>query len=51
MQREGETIEAVDVFVGGCSGPNARPGTKLLVDVPCEELPQLLEKLIPYMNR
>ena len=51
VQREGKTIEAVDVFVGGRSGPNARPGTQLLADVPCEELPQVLEKLIPYMNR
>ena len=51
VQREGKTIEAVDVFVGGRSGPDARPGRQLLADVPCEELPQVLEKLIPYMNR
>ncbi len=51
VQRDGKTIEAVDVFVGGRSGPDTRPGTQLLADVPCEELPQVLEKLIPYMNR
>ena len=51
VQRDGKTIEAVDVFVGGRSGPGARPGKKLLEDVPCTELPQVLEKLIPYMIR
>ena len=51
VQRDGKTVEAVDVFIGGRSGPDARPGTQLLADVPCEELPQVLEKLIPYMNR
>ena len=51
VQRDGKTVEAVDVFVGGRSGPDARPGTQLLADVPCEELPQVLEKLIPYMSR
>ena len=51
VQRDGKTIEAVDVFVGGRSGPDARPGKKLLEDVPCTELPQVLEKLIPYMSR
>ena len=51
VQRDGKTIEAVDVFIGGRSGPDARPGKKLLEDVPCTELPQVLEKLIPYMSR
>ena len=51
VHRDGKTIEAVDVFFGERSGPDARPGAKLLADVPCEELPQVLEKLIPYMNR
>jgi NAD(P)H-nitrite reductase large subunit len=46
----GEIIDAVDVFVGGRSGPNARPGTKILEDVPCDELPQVLERLIPYLS-
>ena len=35
----GEVVEAVDVFVGGKSGPNARAGAKILEDVPCSELP------------
>lgn len=47
----GEIIEAVDVFVGGKSGANARPGTKVLEDVPCDDLPQVLERLIPYLSK
>jgi len=46
----GEIVDAVDVFVGGRSGPNARPGTKILEDVPCDELPNVLERLIPYWS-
>ena len=47
----GEIVEAVDVFVGGKSGANARRGTKVLEDVPCEDLPQVLERLIPYLSK
>jgi ferredoxin-nitrite reductase len=46
----GEIVDAVDVFVGGRSGPDARPGTKILEDVPCDELPHVLERLIPYLS-
>ena len=38
------------MFVGGKSGPNARPGTKILEDVPCAELPEVLERVIPYLS-
>ena len=38
------------MFVGR-SDPDARPGKKLLEDVPYDELPQVLEKLIPYLRR
>ena len=46
----GEIVEAVDVFAGGKSGPNARAGTKILEDVPCDELPEVLERMIPYLT-
>ena len=46
----GAIVEAVDVFVGGKSGPNARPGTKVLEDVPCDELPHVLERVMPYLT-
>jgi NAD(P)H-dependent nitrite reductase large subunit len=48
---DGEIVDAVDVFVGGKSGPNARPGTKILEDVPCNLLPEVLERLIPYLGK
>ncbi len=45
-----EVVDAVDVFVGGRSGPDAKAGTKLLEDVPCRELPAVLERIIPYLS-
>jgi NAD(P)H-dependent nitrite reductase large subunit len=46
----GEIVEAVDVFVGGRAGPHPKPGTKVLEDVPCHELPHVIERLIPYLS-
>jgi hypothetical protein len=43
-------IEAVDVFVSGTVGPQAKPGVKVLEDVPCEEFPTVPERLIPYIG-
>ena len=45
-----EIVDAVDVFVGGRSGPNAKAGTKILEDVPCSDLPRVLEQVIPYVT-
>jgi precorrin-3B synthase len=47
---DGQIVEAVDVFVGGRAGPNAVAGSKVLEDVPCDELPAVLERLIPYVG-
>jgi ferredoxin-nitrite reductase len=41
-------VEAVDVFVGGSSGPEANLPVKLLEDVPCDELEPVLEALARY---
>lgn len=46
----GAMVDAVDVFVGGKSGPDARPGVRILEDVPCEDLPQVLAQVIPYLS-
>ena len=51
IRQNGSVVDAVDVFVGGRSGPNPKHGTKLLEDVPCDELPQVLERLVPYLSR
>jgi NAD(P)H-nitrite reductase large subunit len=45
-----QIVDAVDVFVGGRSGPNAKAGAKLLEDVPCDDLPFVLERVIPYLS-
>lgn len=45
---DGKAVDAVDVFVGGSSGPQATPGVRLLESVPCEGLPQVLEGLIRH---
>ena len=48
---DGRLVDAVDVFIGGKTGPNAKPGTKILEDVPCEDLPGVLERVIPYVSK
>lgn len=48
IKRNGEVVEAVDVFAGGSAGPQANLPVKILEDVPCDELPQHLEGLIRY---
>ena len=45
-----EIVDAVDIFVGGHSGPNAKAGMKILEDVPCSDLPRVLEQVIPYIT-
>jgi ferredoxin-nitrite reductase len=47
---DGETVDAVDVFVGGKAGPSAKAGVKVLEDVPCSDLPRVLEQVIPYLT-
>jgi NAD(P)H-nitrite reductase large subunit len=45
-----EIVDAVDVFVGGRSGPDSKVGTKILEDVPCSDLPRVLEQVVPYVS-
>jgi sulfite reductase beta subunit-like hemoprotein len=47
---DGQIGEAVDGFVGGTSGRGARPSIKILEDVPCDDLPHVLERVIPYLS-
>jgi ferredoxin-nitrite reductase len=43
----GEIREGVAIYVGGCTGPNAREGRQILDMVPCDEkLPEVLAKII-----
>ncbi|RMH36943.1 MAG: ferredoxin--nitrite reductase [Nitrospirae bacterium] len=51
VKRRGEIIEAVDVYVGGRSGPDPKPALKLLEDVPCDQLGEVLSGILPYHTR
>jgi ferredoxin-nitrite reductase len=51
IKRQGKIVEAVDVFVGGRSGIDPKPATKLLEDVPCDELHTVLAGILPYHSR
>ncbi|MGH7254179.1 MAG: ferredoxin--nitrite reductase, partial [Nitrospirales bacterium] len=48
---DGKVVDAVDVFIGGRSGPDPKPALKLLEDVPCEDLPEVLAGLVRYHSR
>ena len=48
---KGQVVEAVDIFVGGRSGPDPKPAIKLLEDVPCDTLPEVLCGILPYHSR
>ena len=48
---DGAIVDAVDIFVGGRAGPHPKHAVKILENVPCERLPQVLENIIPYHTR
>ena len=47
----GDIVDAVDIFVGGRAGPHPKQATKIMENVPCDRLPQVLENIIPYHTR
>jgi ferredoxin-nitrite reductase len=46
IRRNGEVIEAVDVYVGGRSGPRGQRASRVLEDIPCDELLPVLQGLM-----
>lgn len=48
---DGKVVEAVDIYVGGRSGPDPKLAVKIMEDVPCDKLPAVLEGLLPYHTR
>ena len=48
---DGVVTDAVDVFFKGNAGANPKIAPKLLENVPCNHLPQVLEGLVPYLSR
>ena len=47
----GKIVDGVHVFVGGRGGRDSRAGVKILEDMPCDELPQVLERLLHFFPR
>lgn len=45
---DGKVVDAVDIYLGGRTGANPKPGTKLMENVPCSRLPMVLEQIAPY---
>lgn len=48
---DGQVVDAVDIFVGGRSGPDPKLAVKIMEDVPCDKLASVLEGLVPYHTR
>jgi ferredoxin-nitrite reductase len=48
---DGKIVDGVHVFVGGRGGREPRPGLKILEDMPWDELPAVLERLVRYLPR
>jgi len=48
---EGKIVDGVHVFVGGRGGADPRAGTRIMEDVPCDELPEVLERLVRFFPR
>jgi ferredoxin-nitrite reductase len=44
----GEIIEAVDVFASGAAGPEPNPPVKIMEDVPCEDLPEVVAGMVRH---
>ena len=47
----GEVVDAVDIYLGGRGGTRTQPGIKVLEDVPCDQLPEVLSGLVRYVAR
>ena len=48
---DGKIVDGVHVFVGGRGGADPRTGLRILEDVPCDELPAVLEGLVRFFPR
>jgi nitrite reductase/ring-hydroxylating ferredoxin subunit len=48
IKLNGEVAEAVDVYVGGASGSEPNPPIKIMEDIPCDDLPDVLAGLAKH---
>lgn len=51
MRRGNEVIEGVDIYMGGRTGIDPKLSVKIMEDVPCDQLAQVLEFVVPYHTR
>lgn len=51
MRRGNKVIEAVDIYMGGRTGIDPKLAVKVMEDVPCDQLAQVLEFVVPYHTR
>jgi ferredoxin-nitrite reductase len=47
----GKIVDGAHVFVGGRGGAAPRAAVRILEDVPCDELPEVLERLLRFFPR
>jgi ferredoxin-nitrite reductase len=47
----GKIVDGVHVFMGGRGGAEPRAGVRVLEDLPCDELPAVLERLVRFFPR
>ena len=48
IKLNGEVVEAVDVYAGGAAGCEANFPVKIMEDVPCEDLPEVVAGLVKH---
>jgi ferredoxin-nitrite reductase len=48
---DGKIVDGVHVFVGGRGGTEPRAGVRILDDLPCDELPAVLDRLVRFFPR
>ena len=48
---DGKIVDGVHVSVGGRGGADPRVGTRILEDVPCDALPEALDRLLRFFPR
>jgi len=48
IKLNGQVAEAVDLYLGGSAGPEPNPPVKIMEDVPCTDLPQVLGGLVRH---
>ena len=48
---DGKIVDGVHVFVGGRGGRDPRAAEKILEDMPCDQLPEALDRLVRFFPR